>query len=357
MKIILLVFLFIAYSTGAQTQIEVDPFNTYRWDSNSKKPWYEWWYYKIVLPETQESFYFVYGIVNPWDFAGSMPGTRAYTGMGDFSARYQVENIVPLNQFSASKDQTLIRVGNQLATDKYIEGNLTDELGENTSWSISLNKEWAFNAMGWALGKNITNISWYPAQAAAKCSGQIISKGKLHQFTNAPCYQDRNWGSSFPLWWTWVVSNHFKNHPETTLAVGGGRPKYYDTKFPLQGVTIGLKHKNIVYDFRPNDLDAVSIDIKFGKWEMSANDGKDRIDVSAYAPKEKFMDLQFVTPTGEVFHDYETLFGEVTVKLYKRDKLKWKLIDTLYSDAAGIEFGEPGNNKSLYNFFQSEYHQ
>jgi tocopherol cyclase len=197
---------------------------------------------------------------------------------------------------------------------------------------------------------------WYPAQASAHCSGSILSKGKLYQFTNAPCYQDRNWGSSFPLWWTWIVSNHFKNNPGTALAVGGGRPKYFDTHFPLQGVDVGLKHKGVVYDFRPNDLDNVKINISFGKWEVTANNSTNKVEISAFAPKEKFMDLVFTTPTGELFHDYETLSGEVTVKLYKRESFQWKLIDTLYSDAAGIEYGEPGNEKSLHKFFNSEKH-
>jgi tocopherol cyclase len=359
MKILnILVFCYAFLLTSAHA--EFDQFNTYQWNSEAKKPWYEWWYYKVVLPETNDSFFFVYGIVNPWDQRKSLKGTRAYVGMGDFNANTQVEAKHSIDHFKAAYDQTFVEIGGQTASDQNLKGELKDKDGESYSWDISIQKNWAFNAMGWAIGKDITNISWYPAQASARCSGSILSKGKLYQFTNAPCYQDRNWGSSFPKWWTWIVTNHFKNNPDSALAVGGGLPKYFNRNIPYQGVAIGLKHKGKSYHFRPNDFDKVKIDINFGKWKVLAISALNKIEIEATAPKEKFMDLQFITPTGEVFHDYETLTGEVTVKLYKRSFFKWVLIDTLYSDAAGIEYGEPSTDnkftKGFDRFFRSVKH-
>ena len=94
-KLLLILFL-VGLSAHA---LEVDPFNTYRWNrknalSNNGKidsqPWYEWWYYKIVLPEQNKSFYFVYGVVNPWDSEQTLKGTRSYVGFGDFHQRFDV---------------------------------------------------------------------------------------------------------------------------------------------------------------------------------------------------------------------------------------------------------------------------
>lgn len=354
MKFFYLIILCFTISLGPTASAEYDKFNTYQWDSKSIKPWYEWWYYKVILPDTRESFYFVYGIVNPWDYTGKLQGTKSYVGMGDFKAKKIVENQYRINQFYSAYDKTLVEIDKQTATDQKITGQLYDSDGASYSWDISIQKNWAFNAMGWAIGKDITNIKWYPAQASASCTGTILSKGRLHQFINAPCYQDRNWGNSFPLWWTWIVSNHFKDNPDTVLAVGGGRPKYLDTNFPFEGVSIGLKHKSQIYHFRPNDFDNVKVDINFGKWEITASNKNNKIEISAFAPKESFMDLKFVTPTGEVFHDYETLTGEVTIKLYQRDLLKWNLIGTLYSDAAGIEYGEPETSQDFAAFFNSK---
>ncbi|MBT4790926.1 MAG: hypothetical protein HON90_05095 [Halobacteriovoraceae bacterium] len=348
-NIIIIVFAVLLFSQFVDAK--VDPFNTYRWNRENvqnsssrtqKGNWYEWWYYKVVIPETKESFFFVYGVVNPQDTHKQLKGTRSYVGMGDFTAKEQVEHTVSIDDFHAKYDRTYVEVDGHIATDKNLTGNLTSEEGKNYYWDISVQRNWTFNATGWATGKNITNIEWYPAQADATCNGVIESNGKLYHLVDAPCYQDRNWGSSFPKWWTWIVSNHFKGHPETSIAIGGGHPKYFNRNLPLKGVAVGLRHKGKVYDFRPNDFDKVKIDINFGKWEVIAEDKNYRLEISATAPKSSFMDLQFMTPTGEIFHDYETLTGKLTVKIFKKKGFivrKWVLEETLYSDLAGIEYG------------------
>lgn len=346
-RITLLLFVL---SISAQT-FAVDPFNTYRFNRKNydagngrikEKTWYEWWYYKVVLPETGESFYFVYGVVNPWDKTNKLKGTRSYVGMGDFSQKINFEQEFEVDEFEASYEKTFVTIAGNEATDKRIQANLQDKNGDNFSWDISIHNNWTFNPVGWATGRMITNIEWYTAQADATCSGQFISKGKLIQFTDAPCYQDRNWGYTFPKWWTWIVSNHFDGHPDTALAIGGGHPKVLGLDIGMKGVAVGLKHKGKEYAFRPNDFDHVAIDINFGKWEVTAYDRNYKVEVSAYAPPEKFMDLQFMSPNGVIFHDYEALNGDLTLKLYKRQKLKkkkWLLIDTLTSNFAGIEYG------------------
>jgi hypothetical protein len=212
--------------------------------------------------------------------------------------------------------------------------------------------------MGWATGHLIPNIEWYPAQADAQCSGEIDSNGKKISFTDAPCYQDRNWGFSFPPWWTWVVSNQFDHSPGTALAVGGGQPVIQGTTW-IRGVSIGLRHQGKTYAWRPNDLDRVTMNINFGQWEISATKFNQsyKIEISASAPREEFLDLQFVTPHGEVFHDYETLTGEVTVKLYANTGSflapRFKLVETLHSSLAGIEFGSQ-DTYSLQKLFKQK---
>lgn len=325
-----------------------DPLNTYRFnrknhfDKNGqveKTPWFEWWYYKVVIPETNESFYFTYGVVNPWDHNHNLAGTRSAVEMGDFQSRKIFSQELKPTDFRASYNVTQVQVGTNWATDKELHGQIVNESGEVAKWSIQVEKKWAFDATSWASGKGLTNIEWYPAQASAKCSGQITSALKTYKFTNAPCYQDRNWGTEFPEWWTWIVSNNFKNHPDSALAVGGGKPKFRNGYDKIEGVSIGLKHKGKEYSWRPNDLDYVKIDVNFGKWEVSAMDTRYKIEISAFAPKSKFLDLQFATPTGEIFHDYEALQGNVVVRLYKRGIGGWKLQDKIESNSAGIEFG------------------
>lgn len=350
-KFLSLFFILTIFAKDAVAQnfsTDVDPWNTYQWNKENflannqkiiKKPWFEWWYYKVVIPETGKSYFFTYGIINPWDQHKSLKGTKSYVMMGDFHLKNIVENQFKLEDFNASYQETYVSIKHNIATDKKISGQLIDDKNEIYSWDIDVKKLWSFNAEGWLLGTGVTDIEWYPAQASAVCSGSIISKQEKINFKNAPCYQDRNWGESFPKWWTWIVSNQFENHPETTLVVGGGRPTVKGKKSPFTGVYVGLKHQGMEYAFRPTDFNIVKSDIAFGRWNIKALNRKYYINIAANAPKEKFMDLQFMAPNGEIFHDYETLTGQVQVKLYRKLGLSYVLVHLLNSNHAGIEYG------------------
>lgn len=325
-----------------------DRYNTYQWNRANRdalnlkvdrSPWFEWWYYKVVIPETGKSYFFVYGVINPWDKDKTLKGTKSYVTMGDFSQKLILENSFLVEDFKASDQETYVQIQNNIATDKNIVGELKTLTGKKIKWNIQLEKKWAFNAQGWLLGSGVTDIEWYPAQASALCSGEVIDGMKKVKFSNAPCYQDRNWGSRFPKWWTWIVSNSFSNSPETALAVGGGKPTVSGRVSPLAGIYIGLKHQAVEYSFRPTDLNLVKSEINFGKWKISAMNKTHLIRIEASAPVDSFMDLQFMSPHGEIFHDYETLNGKLEIKLYRRIGPKFQFVETLNSNHTGIEFG------------------
>ena len=303
-------------------------------------PWYEWWYYKVVLPDTGEAFYFVYGVVNPWDTGGSDPASRSYVGFGSFADGVTVTQNYAVSDFKASYDTTDVTIADQRALRGGIAGHVFDG-ATNASWNISIDTQWDFNAMGWAMfTPDLTNIYWYPAQASARFSGTIVCNGTTHTFQDAPGYQDRNWGRTFPDWWAWITANHFDGHPGTALAAGGGRPRLFDLFEPVEGLAIGLNHNGQVYEFRPNDGDLELFTIDFGTWRVqAANRDGYMIEIEARAPCDSFMDLVFVTPQNAAFHDFETLTGALTVRLYRFERLQYRLMETLESDFAGIEYG------------------
>jgi tocopherol cyclase len=331
----------------------LSPYNALIWNrqnvsSNAGRidtgPWFEWWYYKVVLPDTGDAFYFIYGVVNPWDTVGIDPNSHAYVAAGDFAAKHIVTQTYSVEDFLAAYERTDVRIQEQRATDTSIEGRLTDGDGGEVSWEIQIETPWSFNAMGWGMFiPKITNIFWYPAQADARFSGWIDFKGRRYAFENAPGYQDRNWGRSFPEWWAWIVANHFDGYPDTALAAGGGRPVILNATDAIEGLAVGLRHEGKQYVFRPNEGARERFAINFGTWELEAeNPAGYRIEIEAAAPCDSFMDLVFLTPQGEHFHDFETLTGDLTLRLYKRGGVLgacWELLDTLHSDFAGIEYG------------------
>ncbi|HNR33599.1 MAG TPA: tocopherol cyclase family protein [Candidatus Hydrogenedentes bacterium] len=346
-QFILVVFVVLAMGCS------VAPYNALIWNRNQpghriglkdKGPWFEWWYYKVVLPDTGDAFYFVYGVVNPWDEAQNDPASRSYVGVGNFGLKESATAVFSVSDFQASYEKTDIWIAGQHATDSAIAGSLQDDDGQRIEWNITIDHRWSYNAMGWAMFvPEITNIGWYPAQADARFSGTIEYKGRTYILENAPGYQDRNWGRTFPSWWAWICANHFDHYPDTALASGGGHPILFGRIDSIEGMSVGLRHEGRDYSFRPNDGDRERVEISFGVWEIEAVNRKGhRINISAWAPCDSFMDLVFVTPQGDSFHDFETLTGQVTVKLDERDAQEadgWRRIAELHSDLAGIEYG------------------
>ena len=209
--------------------------------------------------------------------------------------------------------------------------------GREVEWNLSFRKEWSFRAMGWAMGvPDLLNIGWYPAQASTRISGTIRIGDDIVTLDGVEGYQDRNWGRSFPKWWTWIVANRFHEAKDTTLVVGGGAPSVLGHPSPYEGVSIGFRHAGKTFSFRPSEGVFPRADISFGRWEVEAKDlVGNQIQISASARPEQFMDLQFLSPQGQVFHDYETLNGQLKLR-FKRFKQNWI---ELSSDEAGIEYG------------------
>ena len=142
-KFLILLFVLLSVSISAARE---DSFNNYRWNLKnenrgngkiSRRPWFEWWYYKVVVPESNDSFYFAYGVVNPWDVKRTLKGTRAFVGFGDFKSKQQAEQHYPLDKFHASYTETKVIIDDQLATDKEIKGSLKDESGNTYEWDGS----------------------------------------------------------------------------------------------------------------------------------------------------------------------------------------------------------------------------
>jgi len=360
-KTMLVVLPLAATATVAQNN---DPYNALIWNRDNalagngqvdRRDWFEWWYYKIVDPDTHDAFLFTYGVTDPWDSGATLPGTAAVVEAGDIKSHALALQKFPVGQFQAAYNRTAVNIAGNTATDKQIQGHVVAN-GHDISWNISFSRKWRFPAMGWAMYvPNISGIYWYPAQASAEADGWVQVDGTVHTLNQAPAYQDRNWGQSFPEWWTWLVSNHFENSPETTLAAGGGEPKILNSVYLLSGLCIGLKYAGKKYIFRTTDMDYVNFIINWGTWSVVAENGHgQRIEISAYAPPDQFLLLPFISPRAQTFYDYEALLGKMTVKLYERASpfASWQPVTVLNTTEAGIEWGSPKPN-SIAELFSS----
>ncbi|MEK7689749.1 MAG: tocopherol cyclase family protein, partial [Bdellovibrionota bacterium] len=290
--------------------------------------------------QTGQAFFWSYGVINPKDPENLTGHADAFVSFGDFTQKFIVENRFPIKDFSGSSESSAISIGPNYSDGEVMRGSIKNADHE-VSWDLRMQCDWSFNAMSWSTGiQHASNIYWYPVQSSARMSGQVKVDGVTYLLDRAPAYQDRNWGRSFPQWWTWIVSNQFESSPGTVLVAGGGRPRVFENGPAIDGLSIGLLHHGREYSFRTNELAKIDMNISFGTWEIDArNSSGERVTISAYAPASEFMDLAFVTPENEVFHDLEALRGAVTVRIFAKKHGKWALQDQIQSSSTGIEFG------------------
>ncbi|MBI3018337.1 MAG: hypothetical protein HYY61_00360 [Deltaproteobacteria bacterium] len=321
---------------------EVDPYNTYQWDGKTNQ-WFEWWYYKVLDPQTHHSFYFCYGVVNPSTTESVSPHARAFVSFGDFQQNLILQTEVPLETFRASTTTPFIQVGPHIATDQALSASFLDS-GHHVQWLLSIKKKMGWNAMGWGLSeRGLFNIYWHPAQMDASFQGILDIDGKHYIFKDADGYQDHNWGASFPKWWFWIASNAFQENSESSF-VGGGGHAQTPLGFPLPtAILLGLHHEGQLYAFRSSEPEYIfDWDMKLGQWDISAFNTSYKLKLHAQADPSQMMDLPFLTPEGKTFHDYETLNGNLHIELYKRKFLStsWEKIANLSTpNSAGLELG------------------
>lgn len=322
---------------------DVDPHNVYQWDKTSRDNWFEWWYYKVIDPQTQHAYFFCYGVVNPWDTDSQSAASHAFVTFGDFDQHLILRFQTPVSQFNASAQTPFVQVGPQTATDTHLMASFEDQ-GHTVSWDLTYKKQFGWDAMGWGLlFPHFFNIYWHPAQMDAFVQGSITIDGREVVIKDAPGYQDRNWGHSFPTWWFWIHSNSFIENPQSSFVGGGGHAQdALDTPLPT-AVLLALKHNGKLYEFRSSEPKYYfDWTMNLGHWEITAQNFQYKLLVTADALASDMMDLQFATPDGNIFHDYETLNGNLEVTLYQKKNLGLSLekIVQLTSHSAGLEYGK-----------------
>src|SRR5438270_873175 len=123
-KLILFTLLVLSAASSAAT----DPFNAYIWNHANHNAangevdtgdWFEWWYFKVVDPQTQDGYFFTYGVINPWDSNTVLAGTRAVISAGDFKNHLQATEKFTVDQFTSAYNKTAVSVGTNTATDKH----------------------------------------------------------------------------------------------------------------------------------------------------------------------------------------------------------------------------------------------
>lgn len=176
-----------------------------------RKNYFEGWYYKIVSKDEMNSFAFIPGIA--YDKNGN---GHAFIQIID-SVNYRTEYFkFPISEFSYSKKAFDVTIGKNNFTKDRIQIDLEDQIypvkGSLEFYDIeafpkTLTRPGIMRPFSFApfmeCYHGVVNIH-------QKIRGTLILNNKEVDFTDGYGYIEKDWGRSFPKWWVWLQSNHFK---------------------------------------------------------------------------------------------------------------------------------------------------
>ncbi len=336
------------------------PHSGYHWNRKTRN-YFEGWYFRCTLPKINQSFAFMYSIEDPIGGGFKSGGAvqilgideaylcRAFPdpkgfwasysnlGLGHWQKKYLSQQPQLLSQEEFSK---YIKEGYQ-ATTTLNQGSIYNP-GNNTycRWEYNVKPIYRWGnshdtqkaTAGWLSYLPIFDPGWQILMAHGLATGWIEWQGEIYNFTDAPAYSEKNWGTSFPKKWFWLNCNHFINQTNLAFTAAGGIRQILWWEEAV-GI-IGIHYQGKFYEFAPESSEVKWQIQPWGEWRMEASN-KD-FTVKAIATTN-LLGNYVRTPTakGLVFNCRDTTRGKLYLELSHRGKT----IFQAESDNAGLEIG------------------
>lgn len=340
------------------------PHAGYHWD-HSRRRFFEGWYYRLTLPQIQQSFAFMYSIEDPMGGQPHSGGSVQVLGPDD---RHQWRTFPQVRGFWADPDRLALAHWGRSRTPSDSQPHLlspqsfeeqitsgyqvTDTLNQGifTNPATGSLTRWCYQidpVYGYGLPKSIPLMGifsywpvfepgWQILMAHGLASGWVEWQGQRYDFDRVPAYAEKNWGGSFPLQWFWLQCNYFPSQPDLTVTSAGARRGVL--WWQEEVAMIGLHWQGQFLQWLPENS-RISWSISpWGSWRVEAEkpDYQIRLEGCTQRPGSPLL-----TPTtqGLRYSCRETLLGRIRLQLWRiRSQIRILEMDAL-SHWSGLEVG------------------
>lgn len=356
------------------------------------KKGYDWWWHSFTAhhAETGEakSFYIEYFLCNPahaqaepvlvWnDPAGRSAGRRPSYCMvnvgfwGD--PKGQLHRFFPWSQVHVSDGVPFhLTAGDCTCSETHMSGRVAVSEADAKAhpewmsdagvmeWDLRIDKQVAYNvgygASSFFRRLNAFEMFWHAEGMKTAFEGWLRLNGEEYIVRPEDCYgyADKNWGGDFTSPWVWLSSNDLiskatgKRLHNSVFEIGGGNPKafgialgrkllgqfYYegqDYEFNFSKFWTGSRTH---FDCRETDTHII--------WHVVQTTFRAKMIVDITCRKADMLLINYESPDSYKRHTrlWNGGTGQGTVKLYQRRHGRWRLIDQVYANHVGCEYGE-----------------
>ncbi|CAM6089266.1 unnamed protein product [Calypogeia fissa] len=319
------------YIPTAPNRATRSPHSGYHFDGSSRR-FFEGWYFKVSIPEVQESFAWMYSVEDPGWPSGlggleSLLGGPKFPGVGTqimgandeyifqfdsdvktfWGSRHELSlghtfkpgtgKLPPTSEVPPTEFWQRVEQGFQV-TPTWHQGFVVDngrseyaETVETVRWEYSTEPIYGWGDIGyeqkatagWLAAFPFFEPHWQVCMAGGLSTGWIEWGDRRFEFENAPSYSEKNWGGSFPQKWFWVQCNVFEGvSGEVALTAGGGR-----RGLPLlagsseEVAMVGVHYGGKFYEFVPWTGSVEWEVAPWGSWKMSASNQYYKVKLEA----------------------------------------------------------------------------
>lgn len=322
------------------------PHSGYHWDGSDRR-FFEGWYYRVTLPEVQQTFAFMYSIEDP---AGGQPHSGGVAQVLGPNDGYLCRSFPDVSQFWAwphalglghwrshpdhpprpslldpDHFHRTIQEGYQGTATEH-QGKLSDPVMGTCTWNYQIQPIYGWgnvdqpqqSTAGWLSQLQIFEPGWQILMAHGLASGWIDWQGDRYSFQDAPAYAEKNWGGAFPEKWFWLNCNTFEEEPDLALTAGGGRRSVLGW---MESVAmIGIHHNGIFYEFVPWNAQVTWEIQPWGSWHMTATRDRFRVELHGKSDRPGTV-LRAPTLDGMIPVCRDTMHGWIDLRLWEGDRL------------------------------------
>lgn len=348
------------------------PHSGYHWLAGMQGRFFEGWYFRLTLPESAETFAFMYSIDDPAGDSHLSGGAAQILGPGE---QYLYAPLPNLNYFwawrhclgvghwqriSSGTERrgflpadaffSTVQRGYQ-ATATLHQGCVEDiATGAIARWHYHIEPVYGWGppdtpqlpTAGLLSYLPVADPGWQIVMAHGRATGWADWQGKRYQFQNAPVYAEKNWGSRFPRRWFWIQANAFASAPDLTLTAAGGLRQVLGNE---EAVALVGVH------YRGQYIALTSLNARFawkvapwGHWHIEVQSHRYHIVITGVAPQAPAQ-VRVPTLTGLRFACWDTTHGELQVDIWQRSPTSPDEATSIVSartSLAGLEVGGEG---------------
>lgn len=340
------------------------------WSKRDRR-FFEGWYFRLTLPEPQQTFAFMYSIDDP---AGGAPHSGGAAQILGPNETYYCRSFPTVERFWAWPHQlglghwrqATLGTARPLAADafdrgvmegyqvsaRWHQGRLLDPAGEAVAqWHYQVQPvagwggpwgSWRQQATaGWLSYLPVFEPGWQVLMAHGLASGWVQWQGQRYEFEQAPTYAEKNWGGAFPIKWFWLQCNAFAAMPDLSVTAVGGVRQVLGWRENVG--LIGIHYQGQFYEFVSTEMPLSWQVEPWGSWHMEAKceapGRRYRVELLGSASDQGAW-VRVPTREGLQFICRDTTHGHLRLRLWQCDRLgRERLILEAQSDLAGLEVG------------------